>query len=349
MPQNTYLQTILNAFENFDLETLKALLKRKVYQDTTKEIFLKELEIVFIEFRDVHDTRLIMYPGECLEKELCDNCGKKGFRFVGDKSNNYFDLIFDMDGDDVKDIFDCSKLKTESTIENLKHKIHLVINEEDKVTFVKTEVYKDKIKRAYEAYAEIITNPPKELDFNDLGKWIEKHAVSNAIIGSYDPFEPAKKWSEFSSLYDDLRKSKNYISKNYHQILLANELLSNAKEEQDFIDWVIKYHKLFISATLDLIFDFSKEEIGFVYKKQNPIIFKGDVFNHTYHFLNSFQKYNEELLHKYSTYTAEENIAAKNNIDYSKKVDIFSIMYHLGRRKELAIKGIELPYYLVKK
>lgn len=44
MPQNTYLLTIINAFSTFDLESHQTLLKRKVYQDNTKEIFLKELE-----------------------------------------------------------------------------------------------------------------------------------------------------------------------------------------------------------------------------------------------------------------------------------------------------------------
>jgi len=99
-----YMQTILNAFSLLDIETLRIHLKDYDYQDTTKTVFLRALEKVFVNFKNAGDTELNIYEGKCIGKS-CPNFGKKGFRFVGNKSKQrYLDLIFEIEGDDIDEV-----------------------------------------------------------------------------------------------------------------------------------------------------------------------------------------------------------------------------------------------------
>jgi hypothetical protein len=50
------------------------------------------------------------------------------------------------------------------------------------------------------------------------------------------------------------------------------------------------------------------------------------------------------LIQKYSTYTFEEEFAVHNHVEFSEvRKDVFSLKYHIDKRKELESKGIQLP------
>lgn len=120
MPNNNYYQTILSYFISMDIDNLRVHLKDEyTYQDTTKEILLNEIEKIFEAYKNSGDTALTLYEGVCTGSIACDNCGKKGYRFVGNNSKNYMDLLFEIDGDDIMDIFECVQFKTDVDIEKL--------------------------------------------------------------------------------------------------------------------------------------------------------------------------------------------------------------------------------------
>ena len=105
-----------------DIGKLRLYLKDEyTYNNLTKEIFLNEIEGVFEAYKNSGDTELHIFNGACASK-TCDNCGLKGYRFVGNNSKNYMDLLFVMEGDDIIDIFDCVQFKSEVEIEGLKTK-----------------------------------------------------------------------------------------------------------------------------------------------------------------------------------------------------------------------------------
>jgi len=113
-----------------DIEKLRLYLKDKyTYEDTTKEKFLNEIEQIFEAHRNSGDTELIIYKGACAGSKICDNCGKKGYRFVGNHSKNYMDLLFEFEGDDIKDIYSCSYFETDVDIENLGIKADLDVDQ----------------------------------------------------------------------------------------------------------------------------------------------------------------------------------------------------------------------------
>ena len=128
-----YIQTILKAFTTMDIDTLHLHLKDYYYQDAPKDVFLIQLEKVFLNFQHAGDTELLMYEGKCNGKS-CSNCGKKGYRFVGNNSKNYLDLIFETEGDNILDIYSCAIFHSKEKIKKLKYKKHINIPEDEKVT-----------------------------------------------------------------------------------------------------------------------------------------------------------------------------------------------------------------------
>jgi len=133
MKQNSYLETVLSYFISMDIDNLRLYLKDEYsYQDTTKEIFLNEIEDVFMAYKYSCDIELLIYKGAC-GSQTCDNCGVKGYRFVANHSKNYMDLLFVMVGNDIKDIYNCEKFKTDVEIDNLGIKADIDINSDDQI------------------------------------------------------------------------------------------------------------------------------------------------------------------------------------------------------------------------
>lgn len=334
-----------------DIEKLRMYLKEEyTYQDTTKEIFLEKVQEIFEFYQIAGDTELVFYPGKCsVENNLCDNCGKSGYRFVGNNSGDYIDFIFEIEGNDIKDIYDCSRFKTDIDIKNLNQQRDIYIKLEDKVTFVKSPEYWVKVNAALLAYSEIITIPARMLDFEELSYWLEKHSITNQKIGHYDIFKPSMKWSPFSSLYADLKKMRDYIFNHLNDFEIASSERKNANNEEQYIQWVLKFETLYEEAPFDLKYQFEKEEHYYIFQKRNPIYFYSQEFTSAIYFLKTYQENETELLSKYNTYTQEEEVDAFNNDDaFNANADITSLKFHLQKRKAMEEIGITIPFYVSK-
>jgi hypothetical protein len=333
-----------------DIDNLSLYLNDEYsYQDTTKEIFLKEIESIFEAHKNSGDTELIIYEGKCAGK-MCENCGKKGYRFVANHSKNYFDLIFETEGDDIKDIYHCEQFKIFDHIENLGTRAKIEINLDDQVTFNKTPEYWSKVYAANIAWNEIITTPPRQIDFDDLCYWVDKHSITDSLIGSFDMFEGIMKWTAFSSLYADLKKVRSYITNYIEEIKLANLQSRHIQTEQDLMDWLVKYEDIHEEASTIIKYCFVKLNGNYRLYVKNPILFNDPVFEATQCFIKFFQDHFDEVFQKYSTCTDEENSNLYNTADTRAEGHaIFSLKYHLANRKTMEEFGIEVPFYLNKR
>ena len=347
MPHKTYLQSILNCFTSMDIDGLHLYLKAEYsYQDTTKEIFLNEIEEVFKAHKNSGDTELLIYKGACAGKE-CDNCGKKGYRFVGDHSKNYIDLLFVIIDNDIRDIFDCAQFETEVVIDCLGTKANLHFNLDDRITFNKTPEYWAKVFSAINAYSELISDPPKRLDFEEMCYWLDKHADSNDKIGNYDIFRSNMKWTPFSRLYNNLKEFKSYISGNLLKIKQANYSLNLTETEDILIEWVQKYEAIYEESPFDFKYPCKKENGNYIFSGQDLILFTGEEFTQTINFVEFYKDNYNELLDKYTTYTNEEVSLLFNYSDLQAETsDILSLKFHLERRKELEDLGKNIPLYI---
>lgn len=342
-----YLQTILKFFASLDIANLRHFLKEEYsYQETTKEIFLTEVESIFEAYKNSGNTELIIYKGACAGKR-CDNCGKMGYRFVGNKSKNYFDLLFETEGDDIKDIYHCEQFKTFDQIEDLGARAKIEINLDDQVTFIKTPEYWSKVYAARTAWSEIITTPPRQIDYQDLCYWVDKNAVTDSLIGSYDINDETMNWTAFSSLYADLKEIRAYIARHIEDFSLANYLAKQIQSEQHLIDWLVKYEDIHAEASTIVKYCFVKGNGYFSLYAKNPILFYDTIFDETFRFIKYFQDHFDDVFLKYSTYTDQENsILYNTGGGRSHCTAVFSLKFHLAHRKAMEELGTDVPFYL---
>jgi hypothetical protein len=349
MPQNTYFQAILSYFASLDIASLRIHLKEEYsYQDSTKLIFLSKLEKVFNKFKSSGDTELLIYPGACAGKG-CDNCDVKGYRFVGNNSKNYMDLLFEVAAGDIIDIIDCPHFETEVEILGLGTKADIYFDSDEHVTFRKTPEYLEKVVSATNAYSELVIDPPKQLNFKEIGNWLDKHSELNARLGSYEMFGPTFKWTPFSRLYDELQVFKSYISDHLNELAQANISFNEIVSEQNLIDCVLKYESIYDEASSDLQYSFKKVGENYILNERDLILFSGEEFFQTLNFVEFYKIHYWELLSKYTTYTEDEISRLFNNSNSQTETsEILSLKFHLEKRKELEKLGINIPFNINK-
>jgi len=344
-----YVNTILSYFSSMDIDKLRLYLKDEYsYQETTKLIFLSKLDQVFSKFKGVGDTELLIYPGACAGKG-CDNCDAKGYRFVGNHSKNYIDLLFVIISADIRDIFYCSCFISDIELDNLQNKESIYIDKDELVTFHKTPEYWEKVFSAINAYSELITDTPKQINFEELSYWLFKHSDLDESIGSYNIFKPKFKWTPFSRLYSELLEFKSYISVHITEFIQANNSFKEIVTEQNLIDSLLNYEAIYEAASADLHYSFKKKGENYILNEQDLILFRGEEFFQTLNFVEFYKDNYSGLLNKYTTYTNQEVSLLFNfsdsQIDTS---DILSLKFHLERRKELEETGKTIPLYINK-
>ena len=350
MKTKSYIQTILANFASMDIDNLRLFLKDEyTYQDTTKELFLNEIASIFEAHKNSGDTELIIFKGKCVGK-TCENCGKQGYRFVGNHSRNYLDLLFEMNGEDITDIYSCAQFNTFEQIDDLGTRTRIVINIDNQVDFDKTPEYWSAVYAATKAWSEIITTPPRQVDFDELCYWIDKNAVAYSLTESYEVFDEEMTWSPFSNLYADLTAIRSYISDHMEEFKLANFQSKQIQTEQDLIDWIVKYEDIHAEASSNLKYCVVKERGNFRLFPKNPILLCDPIFDDTFSFFKFFQGHFDDIFLKYSTYIDEENSifynTGRSRIDGNAN---FSLKFHLAHRKAMEELGTDVPFYLNKR
>ena len=104
----TQFDAVVHFFCEMDIDMIDAVLGRiPKLQSMKKQKFISQLEKVFQNFKSAGDTCLIKLPGNC------NNCyvGKAGYVFVGNKSKNYINILFDLNQGIITDMFECAFLK----------------------------------------------------------------------------------------------------------------------------------------------------------------------------------------------------------------------------------------------
>ncbi|MBX2913665.1 MAG: hypothetical protein KF856_00200 [Cyclobacteriaceae bacterium] len=343
MKANSNLKHLVNGMASMNMDVLNTHLKEEYsYQDTTKEIFLSELNKLFTNYKSEGDTGFTIYKGKCSGKG-CAGCGKNGFRFMGNVTRNYFSLLFITDGvGTVTDIYECNEFITAVKVENLEGANWIYIHADDKVHFNKTPEYRIKLNAAMAAYHEIMheTDP---LDFYTIDNWLQKHAATAKSIES--PAETSgMKWRCFTSLYRQLTTLQNYI-KSYEPLLeKANAEYRLITDEKSLLDWLLEYEPIFNKAPYKFCDVTKQTESSYTSNDLKKIVFTGTRYSTTFNFIASYRKNHTEMLNKYGTYTEEELMEVVGHEQYDYETNLaFSLKFHLERRAEIAKSDIVIP------
>lgn len=106
----TQADAITYFLQRLDIEMVSDILEdNRTYQDFEKSVFVVKLGVALDEFIAAGDTFLNCYSGSCNEETCNFKC--TGFSFIGNHSQKFFDLIIDIKGGVVHDIYECSKFK----------------------------------------------------------------------------------------------------------------------------------------------------------------------------------------------------------------------------------------------
>lgn len=106
----TQAQAVVYFIQQLDIDMVDTLLDdTREYQDMKKEIFINKLGHAMNEFIESGDTYLNISHGFC-DSVIC-NYKCKGISFVGNLSGNFIDLIIEIVGGCVFDIYECSHFK----------------------------------------------------------------------------------------------------------------------------------------------------------------------------------------------------------------------------------------------
>lgn len=113
LPQNQ-CEAIVYFIAHLDIEMIDSILDdSKTYQYFPKHVFISKLMTVFEHFEKAGDKILSIHKGGCV------GCSKgcRGFTFLGRKGD-YMDILFEKDGDEINDIYDCANFVNDEEVPN---------------------------------------------------------------------------------------------------------------------------------------------------------------------------------------------------------------------------------------
>jgi hypothetical protein len=117
----TRLEAIIYFWAHLDIEMIDSFLKNdRTYQDFPKYLFVSKLIKAFEQFEKSGDKVLTLHKGGCA------GCSKgcRGFTFLG-KRGDYMDILFLMEDDEIKDIYECSNFVNDEPVLNKLSNIEL--------------------------------------------------------------------------------------------------------------------------------------------------------------------------------------------------------------------------------
>ena len=342
----SYIETVKECFQKMDIEQLRLILKDEyAYQDTSKDVFLKKLESFFECYKTYGETELLMYTGVCVSA-TCQSKGKRGYRFVSDDSVGYIDLIFEEEGDDIKNIYTCEELSCNADCGALDNRATFYIQLDKRNSFYRTLDYDLKLQAAMSALDELFNDKVCDMDLDKVKYWLEKHKETHLEIGEDDPFSPTMKWTAFSALYKEFSNLLEFIDDYGEQIQSAYDKRPDDNEER-LIAWIIEHEELYekIPSDLPLSVYFKNTYDG---KSKNLELNFTDIeVIKLFAFRDFFKSNHEVLMNKYDSYTYDETDQEyEKNHDYSFHRTLNTLSFHLKRRKEQEERGISIPLFL---
>jgi hypothetical protein len=121
---STQSDAVLYFIRKLDVGMVSDLLDdKRSYQDMPKFRFINKLEIALDKFIDAGDTWLEHYEG-CCDSTTC-NFKFSGYRFVGNNTTMYMDLIVEIKDGMVLDIYECTQFLCSAPFENISTRVRI--------------------------------------------------------------------------------------------------------------------------------------------------------------------------------------------------------------------------------
>jgi hypothetical protein len=324
---------VIHAISVMDIDLLDSVLDRNLtYQDTTKAIFIKSLEVIFENFRS-EDSFLIPHKGRCISDE-CPNTNKNGISFTGNVSEDYLNLILETDKENtVTDIYECYSFCPASfKFDPSKRDYSIKIYEDEKVTFEPGEAYELLNTTAQKAVNELLLFDNATIPFDYIKLWEAQYKnLSSVIKLNYT----LKNYHIFNKYYDRIKSICDLAELETEAKKAVTEYYNlHSNDELEILKWLIKYELLnddigYSNYTLN-----DDEVLSSAKRKLHPdsnISFQLSFLEYYMKFHDIFSSMYSSMLDKYSTLTEEEkkntHLLSNDQIDLA-----YNLSHHLKKR-----------------
>lgn len=345
--QVNYIKTILQCFARMDIKGLYRYLRDDYsYQEASRDVFLEKVSLLFKKYRQAGDTELLMFAGTC-RGEGCESCGNGGYRFIGNVSRNYTDLVVIADHvkDDILDIYSCSSFESHGLHSGeLNEDQSIYIHWDERIDFQSTPEYWSLVQAAEIACDDLIQTRLTEYELPDLDYWVKKHADTVQRIKDSYWWGPDMRWTPFIDLYEDTSVTFSYFTRWQKELDAAEQELPGLNTEDEILQWLLRYEPVY-------------GEFPFWLKCRNSCfdaegnradikLVPGPTLARRIALIRHYQELYERLFRKYNTYTEEETSEIISNEKLAGlHMEIFKLSYHMQKRKTLGESGITMPFY----
>ena len=338
---------------NLRMDMLDIVLSdKRSYNGASKEVFIEKLSAVMTDFEREGDKKLIPVAGKCTSKDCHD--GDSGYRFIGDKSRNYLDLIIQTDSDDeVLNIAYCPNFALLSrSNEQQRFARSIKIEYDERFDFnppvnfwIEVQIC-DKACEELSALHNQYTNPKnnnkwiKYINIEILADWVDRYEIQGRKIAA---FKEGYYKAKFDAIY-----SHSYSLIEIHKLqekaaMALHEFKTHGickKKYNLLLRWLVSYETLFERLEIlmlhvhccESMVDYKEDEAS-IYMLPS-LVYRKDLFRVQYDFMHLFPKYFEPIsiyyanLPKKLQHTPEEENYLMPETSFLKKLlDEYGVEY----------------------
>lgn len=222
----------------------------RAYMDVSKDLFLKKLNN---EFDDLKENGINKF--EVIKKGTCASCykGCGGYTFLT-KNNDFLDLLFIENKNEIEDLFLCSEFINEENLQKENH-IYFSFKEDEKANFnptielVRKQQEIKKAENEFKKFENTIT------DIELIIFWLHKYEKFYNSISTYE------RWnyyfiSSFTSIFVTVKSIYDIIKYNPMASKAMDEFEKIEKENEfGIIDWLIKHenNELYVISGYEIL------------------------------------------------------------------------------------------------
>jgi hypothetical protein len=258
---------IIKAITEMDIDLLDVVLDNdKAYMEVSKCLFIKTLSIEFDKLKKQGITRF-----EKVSKGTCNKCykGCNGYTFLT-KNNDYLDLLFKEENNEIVDLFRCSDLKNNDNLIK-KNCIYFRFRKDDNKNYNPSSNISLLQKQVEIAVKEFEKFENKITDIEEFVFWFKDNEKLYNSVKNFD-WHYNFAWP-FLSIYVTI-ENFNELVNNHNSAKKALAKFDDSTEKS-MIDWLIKYENSGVGVSRG----YEKTEN---WKKTNLILFKnGETFFET--------------------------------------------------------------------
>lgn len=356
------LDLVLDSFSRMDLESLEDLLLDDLtYSEVPKEIFLRQLCLVFQEFKERNpDLHLQVFRGSCCSRGCSFHLGTDGFRFFG-ADGDHLDLRFILKNKEngdviIQDIFPCSRLISFELGPKLGKRLSLWFYEDDDPASKlspKLLVARGKALEAEKNWQKKFQN--NRVTLSEIRDWVMIHETTHQDISDDRGIKDGKwKWDKFLILYSHLKAFLLFCDLFADDIEVWKDHQESSMEDDALLKWVLDVEERlednWYYELSDDVFEFRSEDSHWevTLLSQTKIILSEQIFGDYASFLEWFQEERARLVKYYFALTAEEldEFWESDPEPYFCYRVEKRLSYHLGIRNDFRKNGIFLPFGL---